>query len=741
MPTSSSSSSSSSPPSRLGRRAALFAALADWARTDGKTWSYIFKAVTAALLALGVSLVLDLPQPRTALLCVFVVMQPQSGAVFAKSTYRLIGSLFGLVVMLGLIGLFAQQPELFILSMALWIGICAGGAARQRNFRSYGFVLAGYTAALIGLPAAQAPNDAFMTALTRMAELSVGILSAGIVSAVIFPQYSFAQIRSGIRRRFSMFIDYVSATLSGQIDREQIEVVNERFIADVVSFEATRSVAIFESPDARLRGGRLARLNSEFMTASTRLHALHQLMNRLRSTASAETIAALEPYFHEIAPLLTRHGNPVQNAEDAVHVAPQLEAYRAALPRRVRETRAALEMRDSTHLLDFDTATELLYRFVHELHEFTSTYASLDELTHEREHWHERYQPKTSWITAVVAGARAAFVTVLLGAFWIATAWPSGPMMVLNAAATCAIASSSPNPTRMATQMTIGSAFAALVGLVVMFGIFPHIDGFPLLCVVLAPVLAAGAFITTRPKYAGIGAGFCIYFCFLTIPDKVISYAPSDFINNALAIVMAMAVSAVAFAVLLPPSTHWLTGKLVADLRRRVVLACRARLHRLRGRFESGARDLMFQINALPNQTSTLKRDTLRWLFSVLEVGNAVIDLRGELATLPAHERYGAQTLWREAIDAMFAAISALFVKPDAARYTQTINTTDAAIAQARAVLAGFHPSREERRQLLRILSHLHFIRTALLDPQSPLGKRAMRDGLAVVPQGKSHAT
>lgn len=727
------------PFSRPGR-AEFFAALADWANTNGKTWSYVIKTATAGLLALGVSMALDLPQPRTALLCVFIVMQPQSGAVFAKSTYRIIGSLFGLVAMLGLIGLFAQQPELFIISTALWVGLCAGCAARYRNFRSYGFMLAGYTAALIGLPASQAPNEAFMTALTRMAELSVGILSAGIVSAALLPEYSHAQMRMSVRRRFSAFVDYVMSTLSGQIDREQIEAVNERFIADVVSFEATRSIAIFESPDARMRGGRLARLNSEFMTASTRLHALHQVMNRLHNIASTETIDALEPYFHEIAPLLTKDGEFVQNASDAAHVATQLEAYRATLPRRVRETRAALEARDSAHLLDFDTATELLYRFLHELYEFTSTYASLDGITHERERWRERYQPKTNWITAVVAGARATFVMLLLGAFWIATAWPSGPTMVPNAAAVCALASSAPNPARMAAQMALGSVFAALAGMIVMFGLFPRIDGFPLLCVTLAPVLAAGAFMTTRVQYAGIGAGFCIFFCYLTGPDNVIHYNPGDFINNALAIIVSLIATAIAFAVILPPSTHWLTDKLVADLRRRVKLACHARLQRLRGRFESGARDLMFQINVLPNLTSALKRDTLRWLFSVLEVGNAAIDLRGELSTLPAHPRYAAHTPWREAIGATLAAASDLFAKPGATRYTHAIETTDTAIAQARAVLASFNPSREERRQLLRILSHLHFIRTALLDPQSPLGARAARDDLPVVRKGASHA-
>ena len=94
-------------------------------------------------------------------------------------------------------------------------------------------------------------------------------------------------MRSTVRARFSAFVEYVSASLAGRNDRAQIEATNARFVADIVGFEAARSVAVFEGPDSRMRGGRLARLNSEFMTASTRFHALHQLMNRLRNTTRA----------------------------------------------------------------------------------------------------------------------------------------------------------------------------------------------------------------------------------------------------------------------------------------------------------------------------------------------------------------------------------------------------------------------------------------------------------------------
>ncbi|TDV25399.1 putative membrane protein YccC [Paraburkholderia caballeronis] len=735
---------SPSTPPRTGG-AALAAAFADWARTDGLTWIYIAKAIGAGLLALGIAMKLDLPQPRTAMTTVFIVMQPQSGMVFAKSFYRICGTLVGLVVMLALIGLFAQQPELFIVSTALWVGICTAGAARNRNFRSYGFVLAGYTAALIGIPASQHPDGAFMSALTRVAEIVVGILCSGFVSAVMFPQYTGELMRSTVRRRFSSFVEYVAAALAGRIDRSRIEATNARFIADVVGFEAARSSAIFESPDARMRGGRLARLNSEFMSASTRFHALHQLMNRLRDASSSATIDALEPYFREIAPLLAKCGEPVLTAADAAHVSAQLQEYQAALPKRVRATRAELELRADARMLDFDTATELLYRFVHEMYEYASTYASLAVDSHERERWIGRYQPKTNLLSAAVAGVRAAIVMTLLGAFWIATAWPSGTNLVLNAAATCALASASPFPSRTAAQMAVGTMLASLVGMVLTFGVFPHIDGFAMLALALAPALAFGVYLTTRPRYVGYGMGYCIFLCFLAGPDNLVHYDPGAYMNDAFALVLAMIVSAAAFAVFLPPSTQWMKKHLLGDLRGQVVQACRARLARVRNHFESGTRDLMFQINALSANEPQLKRDTLAWLFSVLEVGNAVIDLRGELATLPPHPRYAARTAWREAIGAMLDAVSRLFAKPGRDRYRQTLAANDAATVYVQQLLQSFDPPREERRQLQRILSHLHFVRTALLDPQSPLPAAGAhgghRDGGRGAQQGNHHAS
>ncbi|SOE57376.1 Uncharacterized membrane protein YccC [Burkholderia sp. OK233] len=722
--------------------AALYSAAVDWARTDGLTWVYLFKALSACFLALGIAMKLDLPQPRTAMTTVFIVMQPQSGMVFAKSFYRICGTLVGLVVMLALIGLFAQQPELFIVTTAIWVGICTAGAARNRNFKSYGFVLAGYTAALIGIPASQHPDGAFLSALTRVAEVVVGIVCAGAVSGLVFPQFAGLQMRSTVRARFSAFVEYVSASLAGRNDRAQIEATNAGFVADIVGFEAARSVAVFEGPDSRMRGGRLARLNSEFMTASTRFHALHQLMNRLRdahTSGAMVAVEALEPYFKEIAPLLAKSGEPVLSAADAAHAAAQLDAYKAELPKRVRETRAPLETQPDAPLLDFDTGAELLYRFIDDLHAYAATYASLAVDTHERERWIERYEPKTNGIAAGVAGLRAAIVMIVLGAFWIATAWPSGSTLTLDAAAVCALASASPNPKRTAFQMAAGTLVASVMGMIAVYGVYPHIDGFPLLCAALTPFLLLGVFMTTRPALAGYGVGYCIFFCFLAGPDNLIHYDPSGTINDAIALVLSMLVCAIAFAVLLPPSTPWLRNRLLMDLRRQVALASRAGMRRVRSRFESGARDLMSQINALAQNEPELKRDTLRWLFSVLEVGNAMIDLRGEVAALPRDARYAKSMPWRVTLRAMRDSVTALFERPRADRFDRALAATTDAIAAVQLMLATFTPPREDRHRLQRILSQLHFIRTALLDPQSPL--EPLMSGRADASEGVRHAT
>ncbi|CAM3990726.1 p-hydroxybenzoic acid efflux pump subunit AaeB [compost metagenome] len=703
----------------------------EWVRTDGVTWVYIFKVLSAAFLTLWLAMRLELPQPRTAMITVFIVMQPQSGHVFAKSFYRLLGTLAGSSMMVALIALFPQNTELFLPSLAIWVGLCSAGAMRYRTFRAYGFVLAGYTAAMVGLPALQHPDGAFMAAVWRVLEISLGILVSTLVSAAILPQSASASMRNALYQRFGVFAGFVAEGLRGDSQRDRFESSNVRFIAEAVGLESLRSVTAFEDPHMRRRNGRLGRMNSEFMAITTRFNALHQLLERLRLRGPLQIVTAIEPGLTALAELLDGYAGRGLTEGDAARLAEQLAAYKEGLPERVRTLRAAyVESGPSdADLLDFHTAYELLYRFVDDMHSYAQTHASLTEHNHAREQWDEPYVAQTNWMASLAAGVRASFILLVLGSFWILTAWPSGAMMTLIAAATVGLSAATPNPKRMSFQMACGTLFGAFVGFFETFFVFPWIDGFPLLCLVLAPVFVFGAFLASRPAYAGYGLGLLIFFATGSVPDNLTIYNPYNFINDYIAMVIGMLVCAAAGAIILPPNSRWLWSRLEQDLRAQVLYAITGRLRGLGSSFESRTRDLLHQAYGLAVGQPRVQSKLLRWMFVVLEVGHAIIELRKEQAILPVHPCYAESQPWRQAIRVMGRALARLFMQPSASNHERALVAVDHAISRVQATDEPF-ARHFDTSALRRVQSYLHFIRTSLLDPQSPLAELAPAKGL-----------
>src|SRR5262245_37768199 len=122
---------------------------------------FALKTCAAAMLALFISFWAALDEPRWAFLTVFIVSQPDSGLVLAKSFYRILGSVAGLLVSIALVFGLAQTGELFVAALAVWLCFCNFAARAVRNFASYGFQLAGYTVAIVGLPAALIPRGPY----------------------------------------------------------------------------------------------------------------------------------------------------------------------------------------------------------------------------------------------------------------------------------------------------------------------------------------------------------------------------------------------------------------------------------------------------------------------------------------------------------------------------------------------------------------------------------------------------
>ena len=87
---------------------------------------------------------------------------------------------------------------LFLGSLAIRIGFCTIASKQTRNFASYGFVLSGYTAAIVGVTGALAPANAFGIATARVTEISLGIMVTALISHLVLPVSLADAVRNAV---------------------------------------------------------------------------------------------------------------------------------------------------------------------------------------------------------------------------------------------------------------------------------------------------------------------------------------------------------------------------------------------------------------------------------------------------------------------------------------------------------------------------------------------------------------
>src|ERR1700753_2014573 len=126
-----------------------------------RDWIFAFKVAFAALLALGIAFWIGLPRPYWAVVSVYTVSQPLSGATTSKAGYRLYGTILGAIAAVALVPNLVNIPVLLCLALALWTGGCLYFSLLDRTPRAYVLMLSGYTAAFVGFPLVDVPGTIF----------------------------------------------------------------------------------------------------------------------------------------------------------------------------------------------------------------------------------------------------------------------------------------------------------------------------------------------------------------------------------------------------------------------------------------------------------------------------------------------------------------------------------------------------------------------------------------------------
>ena len=149
---------------------------------------FSLKCFVAAILAYYIALRIGLTRPFWAVTTSYIVAQPLAGAVLSKAVFRVLGTILGATAAVVLVPNLVNSPELLALGLALWLGVCLYISLLDRTPRAYVFLLAGYTASIIGFPAVTAPDAVFTTAILRVQEITIGILCGGLIHGFVFPQ-------------------------------------------------------------------------------------------------------------------------------------------------------------------------------------------------------------------------------------------------------------------------------------------------------------------------------------------------------------------------------------------------------------------------------------------------------------------------------------------------------------------------------------------------------------------------
>jgi len=447
------------------------------------------KTFAASLLALYIAFWAGLDDPRWAFLTVYIVSQPDSGLVLAKGFYRILGTIAGVLVTIALVFGLAQYGELFVAALAVWLCFCNFAARAVRNFASYGFQLAGYTVAIVGIPAALSPSGAYDLVVARSTEILLGIICAALVSRLILVRELAPKLVELVRALTHRADRFATVLLDPDADRERISAERTGLAKAYLDVQAMQGSTYFESAEARVLDQPLRRLTQAAVELCTTAEA-----------AASHRSGSLHPDDPTVSRL-------VRDADE------RDVGYARA---RLRESMGAFDRGEQLPRPNIGCGL-----------------------------WSDP-------VPAVLTGIRSALAVVITSAIWFATAWPTGPVAVVVAAVVCSLLASLEQPDKVSMAAAATVLVAAVPVFATQFYLMPLAVDFPSMAVALAPLLLTCGFIMAQPQIGPLGLLSAVYFAFTSNIDNVMTYDAVAFLNSSLAILVGITVAVVLFATFFP---------------------------------------------------------------------------------------------------------------------------------------------------------------------------------------------
>ncbi|HQT66218.1 MAG: hypothetical protein B7Z78_06005 [Rhodospirillales bacterium 20-60-12] len=518
---------------------------------------YVARTVLAMLLALYAAFLLQLPSPSSAAITVMIVANPARGAIISKAVWRIFGTVVGAVVSVILIGCFPQSSMLFLAFYALWLGFCVFLSNMFRHFRGYAAVLAGYTVAIIAFGTLDNPTNVIILALSRVAVVVLGVIVSAVVTMVFQPGLTSEAVLVRGMAAVRGVAHLISEHAIG-MDETDFQSQRSALAASIEQLDETVEFAGAESFDVSVHAPSLRRGFAALYAALVTIAPTGVSLSRLDTESGpASPVTALAERAHG---LLRRIADT--QATDPQTLADLQTDMRALL---IEIARLVEQQTDATRVARLARLEQGVKNLLDCVGVLASWRAGEPPLLSQRQPPSFR-DYAVAWRNAL----RAMIACMLAGIFWYVTAWSVGAFLPLFVGVIAALLSGAPSAAAASVQFAKGVIISVFVAFIVGYLILPHVTAFVLLALIIAPILAAGVYASTKPAYALVAFGFVVFFITQINLTNQMTYNIAAFLNTAAVVVFASGIGALCFRVLLPPDPARDARGLIRDIRRAV---------------------------------------------------------------------------------------------------------------------------------------------------------------------------
>gem|GEM_PF-557175 len=492
-----------------------------WLQFSLRTWVSVIVALSVAFWA-------QVDTPASAGVTVMILAQPLRGQALSKAFYRLLGTALAVGVSILLVSLFSQDRGMFLGGVALWVSACAFVGTLERDFRSYGALLAGYMVALVAVVSVDKPQNIFDVAMARASTVAIGVVAVAVVNIIAASPQAWRKLADSMGHLANRIRRIGRSAIMGELIPSTMET--STLASEILSLLTQISYARTELDKGRLRmaGARLSIIG--MLTVLTSSRAIAQ---RLKEGGISEIAIHKAREWHE----RKEDGRTRQETLETL-----LMEIRADEPDYVPTPQDAYFLERCSTLIS------------NRLHIRTGMNTLLRAAPAGEALQLAQLERNPDYITAFINAFRVLLGFSIAAGLCISSGQPMAYTALSQVALVLTLASTALDTAQYGKGAMIGTPLGIAAAAIMGFWMLPHVGTLIGLAAVLLPQTIIACVLLINPKTAAIGFNYGVFFLVFLGLGNHHSYDPMAFISRNTFYFLAAIMSFILLVLLWPPT-------------------------------------------------------------------------------------------------------------------------------------------------------------------------------------------